>query len=41
VKTQKLENIKGKELADRVKVEDYRPEMNRSKNHSNTGGDVV
>jgi len=34
VKTQKLENIKGKELNDRVVVEDYRPELNRSKNHS-------
>lgn len=32
IKTQKLEHIKGKELQDRVVVEDYRPELNRSKN---------
>ena len=31
VKTQKLDQIKGKELQDRVVVEDYRPELNRSK----------
>lgn len=29
VKTQKLENIKGKELIDRVQVEDYRPELRK------------
>lgn len=35
VKTQKLEGIRGKELSDRVVVEDYRPELNRSsKNQS-------
>ena len=32
VKTQKLDQVKGKELQDRVVVEDYRPELNRSKN---------
>ena len=37
VKTQKLEQVRGRELTDRVKVEDYRPELNRSKNQSNTG----
>lgn len=31
VKTQGLDKIKGKELSDRVVVEDYRPELNRSK----------
>ena len=31
VKTQKLENVKGKELSDRIVVEDYRPELNRMK----------
>ena len=31
VKTQKLENVKGKELSDRIVVEDYRPELNRIK----------
>ena len=32
VKTQKLDQIKGKELSDRVVVEDYKPENNRTKN---------
>jgi hypothetical protein len=27
-----LDQVKGKELQDRVVVEDYRPELNRSKN---------
>jgi chromosome segregation ATPase len=31
VKTQKLDQLKGTELQDRVVVEDYRPELNRSK----------
>lgn len=31
VKTQKLDQIKGRELQDRVVVEDYRPELNRGK----------
>jgi len=29
VKTQKLENVKGKKFENRVVVEDYRPELNR------------
>jgi hypothetical protein len=29
VKTQKLDNIRVKDLKDRVKVEDYKPEANR------------
>ena len=37
VKTQKLDQIKGKELTDRVVVEDYRPELNRSKHLANSG----
>lgn len=31
VKTQKLDVVKGKDLPDRVVVEDYRPELNRFK----------
>ena len=34
VKTQKLDQIKGKDLQDRVVVEDYRPELNRSSRQS-------
>lgn len=30
VKTQKLENVRAKELKDRVKVENYMPEANRA-----------
>ena len=39
VKTQKLDQIKGKELQDRVVVEDYRPELNRQKHLGGGGGD--
>ena len=39
VKTQKLDQIKGRELQDRVVVEDYRPELNRSKHLADTSKD--
>ncbi len=39
VKTQGLENVRGKELSERVQVEDYNPESKRSTHRSKEDGD--